>query len=196
MDKHGSNPQSINELMHSLHTKNLKTKFMALKLDITKAFDKVEWQFLDIVMRRMGFSDKWCGQIQKCISTVSYSVLLNGEPTKTIFPHRGIRHGDPISPYMYIIYTEDLTSLIRQCIQRNQTHGYRASRGGPPISHLLFADDSLVLCRATEEECNKLMEVLKTYQDASGQEVNYTKSTITFSKGIPLAFQDALKQKT
>lgn len=166
---------------------------MALKLDIAKTFDKVEWQILYIVMRRMGFSDKWCGWIQKCISTVSYLVLLNGEPTKTIFPQRGISQGDPISPYLYIICIEGLTSVIRQCIQRNQIHGYRTSRGGPPISHLLFADDSLVFCRETEEECNKLMEVLKTYQDASGQEVNYTKSAITFSKDIPLPLQDALK---
>lgn len=86
---------------------------MALKLDIAKTFDKVEWQILYIVMRRMGFSDKWCGWIQKCISTVSYLVLLNGEPTKTIFPHRGISQGDPISPYLYIICIEGLTSVIR-----------------------------------------------------------------------------------
>lgn len=72
------------ELMHSLHTKNLKSKFMALKLDVLKVFCKVEWNFIDKVMRQMSFTDQWCRWIYKCMSTISYSVLINGEPTKTI----------------------------------------------------------------------------------------------------------------
>lgn len=126
------------ELMHSLNTKNLKTKFMALKLDITKAFDKVEWEFLIHVMRKMGFSEVWCNWIHKCISSVSYSVLINGEPTNTITPQRGIRQGDPISPYLYLICTEALSYLIKQAINKQQLHGNRASRRGPAISHLFF----------------------------------------------------------
>lgn len=93
------------ELMHSLHTKNLKNKFMALKLDIAKAFDKVEWQFLDAVMMKMGFCQIWREWIMMCISTVTYSVLINGEPTAEIKPKRGLRQSDPISPYLYLICT-------------------------------------------------------------------------------------------
>lgn len=126
------------ELMHSMHTKNLKTKFIALKLDISKAFDKIEWDFLVAVMKRMGFNDTWCDWIYKCMSTVTYSVLINGEPTDQINPSRGIRHGDPISPYMYIICTEGLSALIKKRIQDKKLHGYKASREGPAISHLFF----------------------------------------------------------
>ncbi|XP_048630790.1 uncharacterized protein LOC125604440 [Brassica napus] len=170
------------ELMHSLHTKNLKNKFMALKLDIAKAFDKVEWSFIDLVMEKMGFCRQWRDWIMKCISTVSYSVLINGEPSRTIKPQRGLRQGDPISPYLYIICTEGLSRLIKQNIQEKKIHGFQASRSGPPISHLLFADDSLLFCKATEEEAINISKILKTYQKASGQEVNYNKSAISFGK--------------
>ena len=89
---------------------------MAIKLDISKAFDKVEWKFLDAIMRQLGFSDTWCRWIQTCISSVIYSVLFNGDPTHSIQPQRGIRQGDPISPYLYIIYTEGLSQLIKKAI--------------------------------------------------------------------------------
>lgn len=125
----------------------------------------------------------------KCISTVSYLVLINGEPSKTIKPQRGLHQGDPISPYLYIICTEGLSRLIKQNIQEKKIHGFQASRSGPPISHLLFADDSLLFCKATEEEAINISKILKTYQKAPGQEINYTKSAISFGKGTPLGFK-------
>lgn len=184
------------ELMHSLHTKNLKTKHMALKVDISKAFDKVEWDFIIAVMWRMGFCETWCSWIYTCMSTVTYSVLVNGEPSKPVTPSRGIRQGDPISPYLYIICTEGLSALIKNNIRLHQLHGYKASRGGPTISHLLFADDSIVFCRATEDECRVLMQTLREYQRASGQAVNFAKSAITFAKGIPQITQENLMRMT
>lgn len=178
------------ELMHSLNTKNLKNKFMAVKLDIAKAFDKVEWRFVDAVMEKMGFCQQWRQWIMTCITTVSYSVLINGEQSKIIKPQRGIRQGDPISPYLYIICTEGLSRLIKQNIKKQMIHGFKASRSGPPVSHLLFADDSLLFCKATEEEARNMAQILNTYQRASGQEINYTKSAISFGKGTPKYTQD------
>lgn len=173
------------ELMHSLHTKNLKQKFMALKLDIAKAFDKVEWDFLDAVMERMGFCYQCRAWIRTCITTVTYRIMINGEQSRSIKPQRGLRQGDPISPYLYILCTEGLSRLIKQNIQNKRIHGFKASKSGPAISHLLFADDSLLFCKATMEEANNISTLLNIYQQASGQEINYTKSAISFSKGTP-----------
>lgn len=121
---------------------------------------------------------------------------MNGEPSKPVTPSRGIRQGDPISPYLYIICTEGLSALIKNNIRLHQLHGYKASRGGPTISHLLFADDSIVFCRATEDECRVLMQTLREYQRASGQAVNFAKSAITFAKGIPQITQENLLRMT
>ena len=169
---------------------------MALKLDISKTFDKVEWGFIIVVMKQMCFCETWCKWIHTCMSTVTFSVLVNGEPSKPITPTRGIRQGDPISPYLYIICTGGLSALIKNNIRLHLLHGYKASRGGPSISHLFFADDSLVFCRATEEECQTLMNTLREYQRASGQAVNFNKSAITFAKGISQNIQDNLIKMT
>lgn len=111
---------------------------MTLKLDIAKAFDKVEWHFFDTVMMQMGFCLQWRTWIKMCISTFTYFVLVNGEKSRDIIPKRGLRQGGPISPYLYIICTEGLSRLIKLYIQSNKIHGFRTSRSGPCDSHLFF----------------------------------------------------------
>lgn len=151
------------ELLHSLHTKRIKTPFMALQLDIAKAFDKVEWNYLEAILKRLGFAKKWCQWVMKCVTTVTYSVLINGSPTKKIIPQRGLRQGDPLSPYLYLLCTEGLSSLLTYAMERNLIHGFKASRNGPQISHMLFADDSLLFCQANERECQQVLDLLQTY---------------------------------
>ncbi|XP_023633818.1 uncharacterized protein LOC111829312 [Capsella rubella] len=184
------------ELLHSLRTKNLKTPYMAIKLDIAKAFDKVEWNYIEAVMKRLGFAEKWCSWIMKCITTVSYSVLVNGSPSKKIIPQRGIRQGDPLSPYLYLLCTEGLSSLLSAAVKSNNIHGFKASRSGPKISHMLFADDSLLFCKANEEECKRILEILKLYASASGQHINFQKSAILFGKKVDTNLQDCIKHHT
>src|SRR5690606_11438137 len=100
--------------------------------DIAKAFDKMEWPFIDKIIERMGFCRKWRQWINMCITTISYSVLVNGEPTNFINPQRGLRQGDPTSPYLYILCTEGLSRLIKNIIHTHKLHGFKASRSGPP----------------------------------------------------------------
>lgn len=174
--------------------RNLTQPFMAFKLDISKAFDKVEWSFVEAVMKKLGFSDTWCAWIMKCITTVSYSVLVNGSPIGKIHPQRGIRQNDPISPYLYLLCSEGLSALIRNSIQQGHLHGFKASRNGPPISHLFFADDSLLFCKATAAECTTLLNILHKYAAVSGQHVNFQKSAVTFGKGLTPHQKLELKQ--
>ena len=136
--------------LHSMQRHTGKDDYMAIKLDMSKAYDRVEWVYLEAVMRRMGFDEKWIRLMMICITTVSYSILVNGEPTSVIVPTRGIRQGDPLSPFLFLLCTEGLNGLITQAANWGDIKGYALSRNSQRLTHLLFADDSILFCRARE----------------------------------------------
>ena len=153
------------ELMHGLRNKRKGKQYqMALKLDMSKAYDRVEWIFLECAMAHMGFERRWIRLMMMCVFSTSYSVLLNGEPTGYIKPSRGIRQGDPLSPYLFLLCAEGLSAFLRKAEREQKIGGVSVCRGGPRISHLLFADDSLLFCRANPNVCQRLMEILAEYE--------------------------------
>ena len=89
-----------------------KTGSLALKLDVSKAYDRVEWLFLPGVMQKLGFPKKWIKRVMTCVTTTSFSILLNGKPYGNVLPSRGIRQGDPLSPYLFLLCAEGFTSLL------------------------------------------------------------------------------------
>ena len=155
---------------------------MALKLDMSKAYDRVEWPFLECIMRKMGFDERWITFMMLCMSTVSYSILINGAPNGFIRPTRGIRQRDPLSPFLFLLCTEGLHGLITQSALRGDIHGFSLSKRSPSLTHLLFVDDSLLFCKSNVEECQKNLEILHIYERSSGQQINKAKTTIFFSK--------------
>jgi hypothetical protein len=183
------------EVIHALKRKTRGRRGeMALKIDISKAYDKVDWGFMRGMLERLGFSNKWIHWMMLCVSSVNYSVLVNFEKVGPIYPGRGLRQGDPLSPYLFILVTEGLTALIRNSVNRGDLHGVRVCRGAPMVSHLLFADDCFLFCRSNLNETNKLMHILKTYEVASGQEINLTKSEVFFSRNLSRAAQEDLSK--
>lgn len=90
-----------------------KAKFVAIKTDMSKAYDRVEWNFLEALLLKMGFDEKWVSWIHWCISSVSYQALINGEPKGNVSPTRGLQQGDPLSPFLIILMTEALISQLK-----------------------------------------------------------------------------------
>ncbi|XP_074344601.1 uncharacterized protein LOC141683748 [Apium graveolens] len=152
-----------------------------LKIDVSKAFDRVEWGFIENMLVKFGFQPLWINRIMACVTTVSYSFLHNGEVFGSITPQRGIRQGDPISPYLYILCAEGLTSIINRNESVGLIHGATKARGAPSITYLLFADDCYLFFRATDIEACTMKRILHKYENLSGKAIIYSKSNITFS---------------
>ncbi|KAL0014160.1 hypothetical protein SO802_001229 [Lithocarpus litseifolius] len=167
--------------------------FMALKLDMSKAYDRVEWVFLENVMRKMGLSEKWIGLIMVCVRSVTYSILVNGEPRGLIHPSRGLRQGDPLSPFLFLLCTEGLHGLISKAASNGDIHGFSLCKRGPKLTHLFFADDCLLFCRAIPEECSKVLEILSLYEEVLGQKLNREKTALFFSKAVTEANRQIIK---
>jgi ribonuclease HI len=170
------------EMTHYLRNKRRgKIGCAAIKLDMSKAYDRVEWLFLEKMMRKMGFAQRWIELVMKCVTSVCYRIKINGEYTEPFVPQRGLRQGDPLSPYLFIICAEALSSLIKDAEEKGKIHGIRICRGAPRISHLFFADDTLMLINATASNANCLQHILNMYEDVSGQVINKEKTSIMFS---------------
>ena len=118
-------------------------------------------------MEKLGFVEKWIDLIMNCVSSISYSVLINGEACGNISPLRGIRQGDPLSPCLFLLCVEGFSALIHEAARNQQINGISICRGCPLITHLFFVDDSLLFCKAKDQECHALVNILNRYEEAS-----------------------------
>ncbi|KAL5784031.1 hypothetical protein ACOSQ2_006423 [Xanthoceras sorbifolium] len=173
------------ELLHSIKKqKKGKRGYAAIKLDMSKAYDRVEWGFLEFIMEKVGFPNHFRALVMDCVSTSKLSFLVNGKSVGEVSPQRGLRQGCPLSPYLFLLCAEALSTLIKGNESNGQSLGMRCCRGSPLVSHLFFADDSIVFCRVSVQNCEKLKQILNVYEKASGQRINLQKSNITFSPNV------------
>jgi hypothetical protein len=182
------------ECLHFMKRSKAKSNsHCALKLDMMKAYDRLEWPYLEAILGKLGFAQAWIDVVMGMIKSVSFSVLFNGEKLDQFKPTRGIRQGDPISPYLFLIAAEGLSCLLKSVSQSSHFVGVQVAPTAPVVNHLLFADDSLLLFKASNEGANEVSNLLTTYCNASGQRVNNEKSSIFFSKGCPQSVRDGIK---
>ncbi|XP_010463404.1 PREDICTED: uncharacterized protein LOC104744076 [Camelina sativa] len=144
-------------------------------------------------MERLGFHQTWIRWLMQCIKTVSYSFLINDQAKGLVTPQRGIRQGDPLSPYIFIICSEVLSGLCLKAQREGNLIGVKVAKGSPRVNHLLFADDTMFFIRADQHSCLTLKNILHKYEAASGQKINQSKSSITFSAKTPMYMRTQAK---
>ena len=132
-------------------------------------------------MIHLGFSGNIVSTIMPRIKSVSYPVLLNGEPMGHIKPAKGLRQGDPLSLYKFLLCAIGLQELFHKAKSDGSIRGISICRNGPRVSHIFFADDSVLSCSAKEAECQVILDILATYEKGSGQKINKNKTNIFFS---------------
>lgn len=171
------------EIFHGMNHKRGREGWMTIKADMKKAYDRVEWNFVLKVLEQFGFSSAWVNWVKKCISTSSFSILLNGRPFGRIHPSRGIVK---VTPSLLIYLFCALKCCHVYCCVRKGgcLKGIQMGCTAPSISHLLFADDLLLFAKASIQEASTLTACLDKYMAWSVQKVNKSKSSVYFSKNF------------
>jgi len=153
--------------MHIMHTNMRSTvSFIGIKLDMSKAYDWVEWCFLEAIMRRMGFAKKWVQLIMECVRTVSYAILINDKEVSSVQPTWGLWQRDQGSPCLFLLCAEALSSLLQQAEHNGSITGPYIQMWSLFKSSLFFADDSLLFCNANSVEWRRLLKILDKYEAA------------------------------
>ena len=191
---HTDNVLVAYECTHYLKRKKGKSGACAIKLDMAKAYDRVEWEYLRSIMLKLGFRESFVNLILRCVNSVCFSVKLNGHLSEVFKPSRGIRQGDPTSPYLFLLCSEGLSCLLKTVGPMHLSRGVRVGVHAPWISHLLFADDCLVFAEASLRGASKLQEILNTYGRGSGQLVNRDKSSVFFSRNCTDGMKNEVRE--
>jgi hypothetical protein len=169
------------ELIHSMSKKRGASSQFAVKIDLEKAYDRLEWSFIREVLLFFKFPLHLVNLILDCVSSSSISILFNGGRLPPFKPSRGIRQGDPLSPYLFILCMEYLSLRIFEATQDKTWKPIKASRRGPFFSHLFFADDLMLFSGTSEKSCLAMKKVLDNFCALSGQKISLPKSKIFFS---------------
>ncbi|GLT48339.1 hypothetical protein SLA2020_219710 [Shorea laevis] len=158
--------------------KKKKKKSFLLKIDFEKAYDKVSWSFLDHMMQKMGFCEKWRLWIGECLRTSLVSVLVNGSPSRQFKVSRGLRQGDPLSPFLFLIIAEGLNRLVSEAVKKRKLEGVEVGNRGFRILHLQYADDTILFGAATDENVWAMKGILRAFELVSGLKINFNKSQL------------------
>eukprot|EP00253_Pinus_taeda_P028496 PITA_28496 len=166
------------EMVHTLQTR--KKAGILMQLDLSKAFDKVNWNYLEAVLAAFGFDHQWINWILALIKYSSFSILVNGSPSETFTPSRGIRQGDPLSPFLFVILMEGLSRLILKAKVEGNLRGLHPLQSIPATTHQQFVDDTLLHGTPTVKEALAFKSILTLFSKASGMEINHAKYRIFF----------------
>ncbi|GKV28181.1 hypothetical protein SLEP1_g37265 [Rubroshorea leprosula] len=166
----------LNEVVEEIRRKKISS--FIFKADFEKAYDSVNWDFLDEMMRRLGFGEKWRLWIKECLQTASVSVLANGSLTEEFKMEKGLRQGDPIAPFLFLIVAKGLNVLIKSTVNKELFQGIPVGSGDLNISHLQFADDTAIMGKAEPGNIKAVKGILRWFELISGLKINFNKSVL------------------
>lgn len=183
------------ESIHAIQRNNSPdNSFCAYKLDLSKAYDRVDWDFLERALLKVGFCRQWVDWIMECVTTVKFSVNFNGSLLEAFSPTRGLRQGDPLSPYLFLFVAEGLSSVLNREVEAGRLTELKVCRRSPGISHLLFADDSLLFFRACLQQATVVQNALTCFQACTGQLLSPGKCSLLVGRSCPDATVEVVKE--
>ncbi|KAM1032357.1 hypothetical protein ACFX2C_036031 [Malus domestica] len=177
-------PDNINNTFISLIPKVDNPTSMTQLRPISLCSTLYKWSFIRDILWEIGLRGKVLELIMQCVTTVKYQAIVNGELTDSFSPHCGIRQGDPLSPYLFVLCMEKLSHIINGCITTKKWKPVKLARNGPSVSHLFFADDLILFAEASSTQAKILKDCLDNFCAVSGQQVNFDKSCIYCSPNI------------
>ncbi|GJS64852.1 RNA-directed DNA polymerase, eukaryota, reverse transcriptase zinc-binding domain protein [Tanacetum coccineum] len=168
-------PFIIDEVLQWCRRK--KKHALIFKVDFEKAFDSVRWDFVDDVLNKFSFGERWRTWIQSCLRSSRGSILVNGSPTEEFQFFRGLKQGDPLSPFLFILIMESLHISFQRVVDAGLFTGIKIN-SMVNLSHLFYADDAIFLGQWSELNIDSLVRVLDCFFRASGLRINMCKSKI------------------
>ncbi|GJV28938.1 putative RNA-directed DNA polymerase, eukaryota, reverse transcriptase zinc-binding domain protein, partial [Tanacetum coccineum] len=149
-----------------------------ISVDFEKAYDTVSWKFLDHMLSALGFGSKWRRWINLCLQTSRSSVLVNGSPSSEFPFSRGLRQGDPLSPFLFIIIMEGINIVLEDAVASGLIHGTKVGDTNLNISHLFYADDVVIVFEWNKQDMENIIRVMQIFNLASGLKINISKSNV------------------
>ena len=165
------------EGLHSIKTRHRKGA--VIKIDLSKACDKVSWLYLRLLLTHLGFCMNFIRWVMSCITTISFVVLINGATSPFFHAERGLRQGCPLSPLLFLLVAEELSRYLKKALEEGDFKGIVIS-SNLNISHLLFVDDILIFCDGSRRSLQSLRYGLDLFHVATGMEINAEKSYINW----------------
>jgi len=160
--------------------KRMNKELLLFKVDFEKAYNYVDLKYLDAVMVKMNFPTIWRKWINECVGSATTSVLVNGCPTEEFPIERGLRQGDPLSPFLFLLAAEGFNVLMNVVVEAHLFHGYGVGHDNEVrLTHLQFADDTLIIGDKTWLNVCSMRAILLLFEEVSGLKVDFHKSMLT-----------------
>jgi len=166
----------VNELVD--YAKRAKKECLIFKVDFEKAYDSVDWGFLEYMLHRVGLCDKWVAWMKACVFGGSMSILVNGSPTEEISIQRGLKQGDPLAPFLFLLVAEGFSGLMKKAVASSLFEGFGFCGNDLVVSHLQYANDTLCIGKATVQNLWTMKSVLRDFELVSGLKINFSKSSL------------------